>query len=127
MFYIVFIDMKVIINESDLKKVFNRLGVDLEGNVHMVTNQYELPMVFDNLIPPTLVRMYLNNYGPMYVINLPPQKYLFQRQKNVRDYVLIDRHGNGFTQSEFLEDKLKIPPIGITLQDVIDTFVQEEE
>lgn len=119
--------MKVIINESDLKKVFKRLGVDLEGNVHMVTNQYELPMVFDNLIPPTLVRMYLNNYGPMYVIDLPPQKYLFQRQKNVRDYVLIDRYGNGFTQSEFLENKLNIPPIGITLEDVIDTFVEEED
>lgn len=119
--------MKVIINESGLKKVFKRFGADLEGNVHKVTSQYDLPMVFDNLIPPALVRMYLNNYGPMYVIDIPPQKYLFQRQKNVRDYFLIDRHGNGFTQSEFLENKLNIPPIGISLQDVIDIFVQKED
>lgn len=119
--------MKVIINESDLKKVFKRFGTDLEGNVHMVTSQYDLPMVFDNLIPPAIVRMYLNNYGPMYVIDIPPQKYLFQRQRNDGDYVLIDRHGNGFTQNEFLENKLNIPPIGVTLQDVIDTFVQEED
>lgn len=119
--------MKIIINESGIKKVFKRFGVDLEGKVHMVTSQYDLPMVFDNLIPPALVRMYLNNYGPMYVIDIPPQKYLFQRQKNVRDYVLIDRHGNSFTQSEFLENILNIPPIGLTLDDVIDTFVKEED
>lgn len=119
--------MKIIINESNIKKVFERLNIDLSGKIHMVTNSYEMPMEFDNLIPPTLIRVYLNTYGPMYVIDLPPQKYLFQRQKNVRDYLLIDRHGNGFTQSEFLENKLNIPPIGITLQDVIDTFVQEED
>ena len=45
----------------------DKLGIDLSDRIHMVTNQYELPMEFDWIISSKALNQYLNRYGPMYV------------------------------------------------------------
>lgn len=116
--------MKIIINESNIKNVFKRLKIDLSGKIQMVTSQYDLPMEFDEFFSPQLLRGFLNNFGPMFVIESGEDIYLYQHMGEIRT-LLIDVDGNSYTENDFLTNILNLPPIGITLQDVIDTFVQE--
>ena len=54
------------------------MGIDLTGKIHMVTNSYELPFEFnERIITPQTLRLYLNKYGPMYVIEIGSQIYLY--------------------------------------------------
>jgi len=119
--------MKIIINESNIKKVFERLNIDLSGKIHMVTNSYEMPMEFERMFPIMLLRVYLNNYGPMYIIQNGGEMYLYQYHGALRPIILIDTDGNHYNELDFLENYLNVPPIGITLQDIVDTFVEEED
>ena len=68
------------LTEANLKNLLiNKLGVDLTGKIHMVTNSYELPFEFnERIITPQTLRLYLNKYGPMYVIEIGSQIYLYQ-------------------------------------------------
>ena len=52
----------------------------------------------------------------------------WSRRVLIFDYIYWyeSRSGNTYTEAEFLE-LLGIPPMGITIQDIIDTFVKEEE
>ena len=60
--------MKKSLIESNISNfIKDKLGVDLSDRIHMVTNQYELPMVFDRVLSPKALNQYLNRYGPMYV------------------------------------------------------------
>ena len=60
----------------------------------------------------------------MFVIESGEDIYLYQHMGEIRT-LLIDVDGNSYTENDFLTNILNLPPIGITLQDVIDTFVQE--
>ena len=125
------IDMKVIITEANLKNLLiNKLGIDLTGKVEMITNTYDIPKIFLGFIGPRTVNDWLNQYGPMYLFTVGYRHILYQYQSNAwtegHSGLLISRSGNTYTDAEFLE-LLGIPPMGITIQDIVDTFVKEEE
>lgn len=117
--------MKIIINESNIKNVFKRLNIDLSGKIQMVTNSYELPMEFAEFFTPQILRVYFNNYGPMFVIKSEEDVYLYQHQGKLRT-LLINVDGDSYSESQFLSNILNIPPMGISLQDVLDTFFEED-
>ena len=116
--------MKIIINESNIKNVFKRLNIDLSGKIQMVTSTYDLPIEFDEFFTPQLLRAYLNNFGPMFVIESGDDVYLYQHQGKIRT-LLIDVDGNAYKENDFLTNILNIPPMGISLGDVVDTFSDE--
>ena len=123
--------MKVIITEANLKNLLiNKLGIDLTGKVEMITNTYDLPKIFLGFIGPRTLNDWLNQYGPMYLFTFDYRHVLYQYQSNAwtegHSGLLISRSGNTYTDAEFLE-LLGIPPMGITIQDIIDTFVKEED
>ena len=123
--------MKVIITEANLKNLLvNKLGIDLTGQVEMITNTYDLPKIFFDIIGPRKINDWLNQYGPMYLFTFDYRHVLYQYQSNAwtesHSGLLIGRTGKTYTDAEFLE-LLGIPPMGITIQDIIDTFVKEEE
>jgi hypothetical protein len=60
----------------------------------------------------------------MYLIHLPDEKILYQKQGKIRDEVVIPISGGSYTSQEIL-DKLGIPPIGLTLDDIVNTFAEE--
>jgi hypothetical protein len=119
------------LTEANLKNLLiNKLGVDLTGKVDMITNTYDIPKIFLGFIGPRTVNDWLNQYGPMYLFTLEYSHILYQYQSNAwtegHSGLLISHSGNAYTDAEFLE-LLGIPPMGITIQDIIDTFVKEED
>ena len=119
------------LTEANLKNLLvNKLGVDLTGQVEMITNIYDLPKVFLDIFSPRKINDWLNQYGPMYLFTIDYRHILYQYQSNAwtesHSGLLISRYGKTYTDAEFLE-LLGIPPMGITIQDIIDTFVKEEE
>ena len=118
------------LTEANLKNLLvNKLGVDLTGKIHMVTNSYELPFEFnERIITPQTLRLYLNKYGPMYVIEIGSQIYLYQYQQLTNEVrkMIVDTNDRTYSEDQIL-DKLGIPPMGLTLNDIVDTFVEEGE
>jgi hypothetical protein len=117
--------MKILINESDLRNLLvNRLGIDLTGKVKILTSVYHIPMVFDEYMNSHLTRVWMNNYGPMYLIKLPDETLIYQKQGKIRDKILVNSEGESYQEQEVL-DKLGVPPIGLTLTDIVNTFGEE--
>jgi hypothetical protein len=119
--------MKIIINESNVRNLLvNRLGVDLTGKIDMLTSIYHIPTVFVDWMGNHILRAWLNNYGPMYLIHLPDEDILYQHQGKIRDEVVIPSSGGSYTSQEIM-DKLEIPPIGLSLDDIVESFAEEVE
>jgi len=117
--------MKILINESDLRNLLvNRLGIDLTGKVKILTSVYHVPTVFDFFMNSHMARVWLNHYGPMYLIKLPDETLIYQKQGKIRDKILVNSEGESYQEQEVL-DKLGFPPIGLTLTDIVDTFGEE--
>jgi hypothetical protein len=117
--------MKIIINESNVRNLLvNRLGVDLTGKIDMLTSVYHVPTVFDFFMNSHMTRVWMNNYGPMYLIKLPDETLIYQKQGKIRDEILVNSDGKSYQEQEIL-DKLGIPPIGLTLTDIVETFAEE--
>lgn len=106
--------------ESKLKNlIIDRLGVDLTGMIERVNDSYDLPMEFDNLITPGTLKVYINTYGPLYLIKTNKKTLLYQNQdgyKAIADY--MDRT---YSESEVIE-LLGLPPIGLSIDDIISAF-----
>ena len=117
--------MKILINESDLRNLLvNRLGIELTGKVKILTSVYHIPRVFDEFMSSHMARVWMKNYGPMYLIKLPDETLIYQKQVKFRDKILVNSEGESYQEQEVL-DKLGVPPIGLTLTDIVDTFGEE--
>ena len=120
--------MKIIINESNVRNLLvNRLGVDLTGKVDMLTSIYHIPTLFVDWIGEHILKVWLNNYGPMYLIHLPDEDILYQKQGKIRNEVLITTGGGISKTSQEILDKLGIPMIGLSLDDVVESFAEEKD
>ena len=119
--------MKILINESNLRNLLvNRLGVDLTGKVKILTSVYHIPRVFDEFMSFHMARVWMNNYGPMYLIKLPDETLIYQKQGKIRDEILVNSDGKSYEEQEIL-DKLGVPPIGLTLTDIVESFAEEKD
>jgi hypothetical protein len=110
------------LTESNLRSLFKRLDIDLTGKIKMITSQYDLPMEFDYMMTPSTVRSYLNSYGPMYGIEIDGHMFLYQNQNSRK--MIVDIDDRRYPESKIM-DMLGVPPMGITLDDIVDTFVKE--
>ncbi len=115
--------MKYIITESRLKEMLRKIaGVDLTGKVDIVTSTYDLPMEFDNVMTPTVLRTYLNNFGPMFIIRGPKRTFLYQNQSG--RVVIADSNDRTYSESSLM-NHLGIPPMGLSIDDIINTYYEE--
>lgn len=120
-----------LLTEVKLKNLLvNKLGIDLTGKVETIKYKHQLPKKYLDLISPKKINDWLNMYGPMYLFRLPYRNFLYQSQSNTwtesHSGLLLSYNGKTYTDAEFLE-LLGIPPMGITIQDIVDTFVKEED
>jgi hypothetical protein len=115
--------MKYLITESKLKEMLRKVaGVDLTGKVDIVTSTYELPMEFDNIMTPTVLRSYLNHYGPMFIIRGPKRTFLYQNQAG--RVIIADSRDKTYSETSLM-DQLGIPPLGLSVDDIINTYYEE--
>jgi hypothetical protein len=116
--------MKVLISENKFKTFLkDRFGVDLTGKVSLITSSYDLPFEFDRILNPEMVRRYLNKYGPIYLIDLGKEMYLYQNRFN-GDEMIADTKDRTISPYQLM-DILGIGPIGVSIQDILDLYAEE--
>ena len=114
---------------GNLRNLFiKRLGIDLTGKVDMLTSVYHIPQMFKDVIGypnDTLIRGWMNDYGPMFIIHTPDEIFIYQKQGRNRPYLLMGSDGNVYSEEDLLF-LLGIPPIGMSVDDIVNTFGEEE-
>ena len=115
--------MKKCLIESNISNfIKDKLGIDLSDRIHMVTNQYELPMVFDRVISSKVLNQYLNRYGPMYVFEGKKNTYLGQPRKN--EWFVVDKRDYEVSELDVMKD-LGIEMLGLSLNDLVSEYINE--
>ena len=115
--------MKLIITESKLKKfIKNRFGLDFTGSIEEVTSAYRLLNDFDECFSYVYINRKLNQYGPMYRINVDDYfKILYQESPDGNDLIVIN---NCYKPTEHeVMDLLGIDVLGITLKKFIEIYL----
>ena len=88
--------MDIIVKKEQLKNFLKKKhDLDLsDGKLQMITSKWELPMVFDNIMTPSLFNSYLNRFGPFFYLKGKKNSYLGQEQDgewkfyDVREYLV---------------------------------------
>jgi hypothetical protein len=115
--------MKKCLIESNISNfIKDKLGIDLSDRIHMVTNQYELPMEFDWIISSKALNIYLNQYGPMYVFEGKKNTYLGQPRKN--KWFVVDKRDSEVSELDVMKD-LGIEMLGLSLNDLVSQYINE--
>ena len=126
--------MKYIINESqhmsllenlDKNKKFltKTMGIDFTNKIQMITSTYDVPNSFDDGIAPSTIRTYLNFWGPMYLVNIDGENYLYQDRGDFE--MFIDE--KGYWNKDEIPEKLGISVLGLRFSDIIDMYFYEED
>ena len=119
--------MKYIITESKLKDIIKReLGIDLTGNIEMVTSKWDLPILFRRAIPLDHIDYLFNHWGPMYIFwvkkNRGFKSFLYQKHEEPQ---IINESGKDVTES-WLIGELGLTRMGLSLDDIIDIYLTED-
>ena len=116
--------MKIVITESKLKNyIKDKLGVDLTGKIELVQSNYDIPMSFDGYLMPWVANMYMNEYGPMFLIKIGNFHWIYQTQG--KSYFFMDEMGNHINQSEFM-GIIGIEKLGLSMNQLINLYFTEE-
>lgn len=115
--------MKILITENQLEKfIKDKLGLDLGGKIHMVTNKDDLPKEFMFIYwgGSQVFNKYLNLYGPMYVIESPYGNFMYQNRNGKID--IFDTEYNHHSERDVLK-ALGINPLwGFGIDDLINIY-----
>lgn len=127
--------IKLIKESVDKNKKFltNVMGQDFTGKIKEIKDPYDVPMEFDTLITPDLIRRMLSYFGPMYLVDIDGKKYLYQYRTDEDNRFDVggdfewfhDEHGFNYVDGEILE-KLGLDELGLNFSDVIDIFYNQE-
>ncbi len=116
--------MKYIVTESQtkflIKKFFKK---DFSEKIELIQFWDDLPFNLKGLFGDKKVfNYYLNNYGPIFVILVGGTEFLVQYRDGV--WIIVNESDLRLTEFQFM-DLLGISPLGITLQEFIDTYYSE--
>jgi hypothetical protein len=110
--------------EKNKKFLKNKLGIDFTNGIQQVTSTYDVPMEFDEGVGPTTIRMWLNHWGPMYLVNINGKNYLYQDRGDFE--MFIDEEGFDFVDNE-IPEMLGIDEMGLRFSNILDLYFSEEE
>jgi len=118
--------MKLLITESKLKSVIkDKFDIDLTGRVELdpslykILNDFDFYFTYDGLQR----RLNMENYGPMYLIELDDnRKVLYQMNYSSNHPLILDNKGDLYEESDFM-NMLGIRALGITLEQFLDLYI----
>jgi hypothetical protein len=125
------------IKESiDKKKKFliDVMGIDFTDKIEEIKDAYDVPLEFDDIIGPDLIRRMLNYFGPMYLVDIDEKKYLYQYRSDEDNRFgwdsgdfewFHDENGFDYVDGE-ISEKLGITQMGLKFSDIIDIFYNED-
>jgi hypothetical protein len=115
--------MKYIISESQvknmIKKYFNK---DLSNDIEMITDYWDLPIEFRRLMSKNAGNHYLNAFGPMFLIRADGNNYL--AQDRVEKWFIADSSDIEISERKLM-NLLGISPLGLSIQELIDAYIDE--
>jgi hypothetical protein len=114
------------VNEShDKAKQFlkNNFGFDFAGRIKQITSTYDVPTEFDEGVGSSVIRGWLNLWGPMYLFELDGMKYLYQDRGDFE--MFIDEEGYDYVDNE-IPEKLGIAEMGFDFSDILNMYFEEE-
>jgi hypothetical protein len=118
--------MKVLITESKLKTfIKDKFNIDLTGRIEFEPDSYDLLLYFDNYFTydGLLRRRMMDNYGPIYLIELNDGiKIFYQMNYSSNHPLILDSRGDLYEESEFMK-MLGISALGITMEQFLDLYV----
>jgi len=111
-------------SEKNKKFLTKIMGVDFTNKIKQITSTYDVPMEFDKGVGPTTIRMWLNHWGPMYLVNINGKNYLYQDRGDFE--MFIDEEGFDFVDNEIPEE-IGIGVLGLRFSDIVDMYFEEED
>lgn len=118
--------MKVLITESKLKTfIKDKFNIDLTGRVEIYPSIYELLNYFDFFFTYEGLhrRNTMDNYGPMYLIELDNgDKVFYQMNYSSNRPLILDSRGDSYEEFDFMS-LLGISALGITMEQFLDLYV----
>ena len=118
--------MKYLITESKLKTfIKDKFNIDLTGRVEFEPDSYELLIYFDDYLSKDNLarRRRMDNYGPIYFIELDNGNKIFYQMNYSSDSPLIlSNEGAQFTESLFM-NILGMSGLRISVEHFLDLYV----
>jgi hypothetical protein len=110
-------------NDKNKKFLISVMGIDFTDKIKMITSTYDVPNSFDDGIAPSTIRTYLNFWGPMYLVNIDGENYLYQDRGDFE--MFIDEEG--YWNKDEIPEKLGIGVLGLRFSDILDMYFYEED
>jgi len=110
-------------SEKNKKFLTKIMGVDFSDKIQQITSTYDVPTSFDDGIAPSTIRTYLNHWGPMYLVKIDGENYLYQDRGDFE--MFIDEEG--YWNKDEIPEKLGISVLGLRFSDIIDMYFYEED
>ena len=134
--------MKIIITERQQKLLFesknkrfliNLMGEDLTGKIKEIKDGSDIPRRFHKYLDLNGVERQMDMVGPMYVVKIGGNYYLYQDQSNFYQShndasfgeMFIGEDGKRDYSGEILTE-LGLDELGLRFSDIIDIFYDEE-
>jgi hypothetical protein len=110
-------------SEKIKKYLKNKLNIDFTDKIQQITSTYDVPTSFDDGIAPSTIRTYLNHWGPMYLVKIDGENYLYQDRGDFE--MFIDEEG--YWNKDEIPEKLGISVLGLRFSDILDMYFYEED
>ena len=134
--------MKIIITERQQKLLFesknkrfliNLMGEDLTGKIKEIKDGSDIPRSFHKYLDLNGVKRQMDMVGPMYVVKIGGNYYLYQDQSNFYQShndasfgeMFMDEDGKRDYSGKILTE-LGLDELGLRFSDIIDIFYNEE-
>jgi len=106
--------------EKNKKLITDIVGFDFSNRITQITSTYDVPTSFDDGIAPSTIRTYLNHWGPMYLVKIDGENYLYQDRGDFEMFIDED----GYWNKDEIPEKLGISILGLRFSDVINLFFE---
>jgi hypothetical protein len=110
-------------SEKNKKFLTKIMGVDFTDKIQLITSTYDVPNSFDDGIDPSTIRTYLNHWGPMYLVKIDGENYLYQDRGDFEMFIDED----GYWNKDEIPEKLGISVLGLRFSDILDMYFYEED
>jgi hypothetical protein len=119
-------DISQISESNDKNKRFlkKKLGIDFTNGIQQITSTHDVPTSFDDGIAPSTIRTYLNFWGPMYLVKIDGENYLYQDRGDFE--MFIDEDGFDYVDNE-IPEMLGIDEMGLRFSNILDLYFSEED
>ena len=108
-------------NDKNKKFLISVMGIDFTDKIKQITSTYDVPNSFDDGIAPSTIRTYLNFWGPMYLVKIDGENYLYQDRGDFE--MFIDE--GGYWNKDEIPEKLGIGVLGLRFSDIVDMYFEE--